>query len=1165
MIPRELAEQLLNMGARIGEGSRADEQLEGSVALHNILERHGVAYLADEVGMGKTYVALGVVALMRHFNPAMRLLVIAPRANIQRKWMKEMSNFVAHNVRYPDLRTRGFGGRPTRTMVFCENLGQLARAVTADPDRDLFARLTSFSLPLGKNSEGWRAQRDHLRAELPWLPNEIFDLRDKATFKRNFAHALCCALPKFDLVIVDEAHNLKHGIHKGVAARNHVLSGVLGYNLEGVDARLRRHLGPRAGKLLLLSATPVEETYTHLWNQLAVFGRESEFQELREHDLPEVDRKAAARKFLVRRVTQMQVAGQQLTKNLYRREWRGGGVERHDEKIMVTDDRQRLVVALVQKKVAELLGSEKFSPSFQIGMLASFESFLQTAKLRGEDEGASNFDDAEQTEATSEREGVDVSVLNRLAGEYQERFGRELPHPKMDAVVESLKHAWRSGNKALVFVRRVASVPDLKRKLDVAYDEWLLERLRRELPPNVVVTLERQVEVYMRERDEAYASARERLDAVDRDGQSAASVKAAADTGGLDTFFAWFFRGEGPKGVVSGANIQRRFSQKGTALSTFFMDNPIMTMLGSRPGTVLSDLAAYLDRDMSELREEIRNRAAHYLSAGTKKHQSSDRFVAAVSAAVDLVQEHPGAHRELASALFAGKYCANREDKHTVQPPDVAGWLEQPTFFTELVRPERAGLRSALWPEAQAATNLAARVREQEVRALLLSMAARLGHAFIDLYVLLIQRLKDMGARVEESEGEAAQLDADRVHAYLDLLERQRATPLVEREWAAFDELAEIAAHFQLIVDLNVPEVSSHDMPLSEVPRKLSDMLHAQQPVAGMWGSVSQRLVRQFRMPGYPMVLITTDVLQEGEDLHPFCSTVQHYGISWTPSSMEQRIGRIDRVRSQTDRRFESLSQLPTGEQKLQVHYPYLSDTVELLQVRRVLERTDTFLRLMHEGFPTGAIEGKRIEIAAELRRHSAPPAPYDGKLETAFPVPAWALKGTVKRLAVSDGLANRMESRFEALATAELPGLTIEWTPSYRDGRLLGTVQLKCGRIQPFLLMLKSLGERPLVRCISPVGRVPAADLDGAVAEDARAHGMRLGALETEDRSYNLTVEEDVLLAAPEYDAGRVALMLGRLVQTADELERRHLNEADQPLGRFESDMRIEGGRSDG
>src|SRR5215510_99307 len=72
----------------------AEGQLQAAVALFNILHTHGFAYLGDEVGMGKTYIALGVVSLMRHFNPGLRVLYITPSQNIQQKWQKEYRNFV---------------------------------------------------------------------------------------------------------------------------------------------------------------------------------------------------------------------------------------------------------------------------------------------------------------------------------------------------------------------------------------------------------------------------------------------------------------------------------------------------------------------------------------------------------------------------------------------------------------------------------------------------------------------------------------------------------------------------------------------------------------------------------------------------------------------------------------------------------------------------------------------------------------------------------------------------------------------------------------------------------------------------------------------------------------------------------------------------------------
>ena len=68
-----------------------DVQLEGAVALQNMLadRKIGFAYLADEVGMGKTYIALGVVAMLRYFNPMLRVLYICPSRNVQEKWDRE--------------------------------------------------------------------------------------------------------------------------------------------------------------------------------------------------------------------------------------------------------------------------------------------------------------------------------------------------------------------------------------------------------------------------------------------------------------------------------------------------------------------------------------------------------------------------------------------------------------------------------------------------------------------------------------------------------------------------------------------------------------------------------------------------------------------------------------------------------------------------------------------------------------------------------------------------------------------------------------------------------------------------------------------------------------------------------------------------------------------
>lgn len=1169
MINIATASQLLNFGARIGSGPRAEEQLEGAVAIHNILEKHRVAYLADEVGMGKTYVALGALALFRHFQPDFRVLIIAPRGNIQRKWMKEFGNFVAYNVKFPDLRVRAIDGQPVRPLVACENLIDFVREVVIDSKRDFFLRLSSFSLALNDDVErrGWKRVRDDLRREVPWLPEAALDLRcSKDVFKDNIARAVCCALPVFDLVIVDEGHNLKHGFRAGVAARNRVLALAFGHPSERGAERQFAGYGPRAKRVLFLSATPLEETYQHVWNQLDVFGLGKEHDGLREDILTEDDKKQVAAKFLVRRVTTMRVKGEDLTKNQYRREWRRGGVHHHDDPIHVDDDRQRLIVALVQKKVAELLGSETFNMSFQIGMLASFESFLETTRLkRADKETNGNFDDADQTDDVGNealrmatREGIDVRDVNRLARHYRDAFDEEMPHPKMDALVDSLKHTWTTGKKALVFVRRVKSVDELKRKLDEKYDEWLIKVLRERLPEKVLVRFDAVVQKYKQEKRLAETARQARTTAA----QAAEAVGADLDTddhGGTDTFFAWFFRGEGPSGVVSGANIQRRFIQKGTAYSTFFEDNYVMDLLGTRPGSVAEALGKCLALDEHSLRQELSRRAAKYLGRA-KKLQRADRFEAAQAAAIELLKEQQDLLGDRARTIWHERFETSIRNAPAGEAPDVTDALEQATFYTELRRSDRAELRKALWPGSRAGSERE-RFREEQQRAQVLATAARLGHALIDLYVLTIQRLGSIEQRTLEAEGaDGDAADRRRIDEYLNLLEVQRVTPLGKRAWGAFDELTQIAQNFDLILDVNASEARS--MRLAETARYFGSILRAQQPIGGMSGQINKTLVQQFRMPGYPFILISTDLLQEGEDLHTFCSAVHHYGIAWTPSSMEQRVGRIDRVRSQTDRRLSDLDAIPAGEDFLQIYYPHLEDTVEVLQVHRVLERMNTFLRLMHEGLSVPKGDHRSVDVSREIINSRLTVEPIRGRLRTAFPIPPWALKGAYRSLVSDEAKTASVYERFQKLARAEYAGLAIEWEPSSRNGTLLGTVKLTTGRIQPIALFLKSDGERVVVRCVSPVGLVEPESIVPALEESARMRRARIGAIIGRDEaSYDLTVEEDVLLGDPEHDVSRVTILLRRVAEEADALEKIHLPLLDQTLDVFEGDLKCEGG----
>jgi len=115
--------------------------------------------------------------------------------------------------------------------------------------------------------------------------------------------------------------------------------------------------------------------------------------------------------------------------------------------------------------------------------------------------------------------------------------------------------------------------------------------------------------------------------------------------------------------------------------------------------------------------------------------------------------------------------------------------------------------------------------------------------------------------------------------------------------------------------------------------------------------------------------------------------------------------------------------------------------------------------------------------------------------------------------------------------------------------------------RQQPFTLLLHSLDGRLLVRCISPVGRVFLETDDFAVQETTAKQSVRVGAISTEeDRTYDLTVEDDVLLSDDATtDAARIAWLIRRVTLAADRLEQAHLPGRDEPLSTFKADLEKE------
>ena len=133
-------------------------------------------------------------------------------------------------------------------------------------------------------------------------------------------------------------------------------------------------------------------------------------------------------------------------------------------------------------------------------------------------------------------------------------------------------------------------------------------------------------------------------------------------------------------------------------------------------------------------------------------------------------------------------------------------------------------------------------------------------------------------------------------------------------------------------------------------------------------GSERDRIFTGFNTPLFPEVLIVTTVGQEGIDLHRECRHVVHHDLPWNPATLEQRTGRVDRIGSKTER----LRGKGNGDCFLDVAVPYIAGTYDEHRFRVVHGRAHIFEVTLGGKY---AVDGHRIvSDAMEAERLSDDP-----------------------------------------------------------------------------------------------------------------------------------------------------------------------------------------------
>jgi ERCC4-related helicase len=128
-----------------------------------------------------------------------------------------------------------------------------------------------------------------------------------------------------------------------------------------------------------------------------------------------------------------------------------------------------------------------------------------------------------------------------------------------------------------------------------------------------------------------------------------------------------------------------------------------------------------------------------------------------------------------------------------------------------------------------------------------------------------------------------------------------------------------------------------------------------------------QRLMLTFNTPFYPEILIASSVMAEGVDLHLNCRHIIHHDLCWNPSTLEQRTGRVDRIGAKAE----------IAGHPIQVYLPFIAETQDEKMYRVVMDRERWFNVVMGEDY--------KVDIRSTDKIANRIPFPLAAANELAF------------------------------------------------------------------------------------------------------------------------------------------------------------------------------------
>ena len=183
----------------------------------------------------------------------------------------------------------------------------------------------------------------------------------------------------------------------------------------------------------------------------------------------------------------------------------------------------------------------------------------------------------------------------------------------------------------------------------------------------------------------------------------------------------------------------------------------------------------------------------------------------------------------------------------------------------------------------------------------------------------------------------------------------ERCLPTEREEFLKALDRVQTGTHYGVDVRSSLEDEGHDDQPGDEARKLLPNVRLANGEVRH---ETRRRLLLTFNTPLFPEILIASSVLAEGVDLHLNCRYVIHHDLCWNPSTLEQRSGRVDRIGSKAER----------VKQPIHIYLPYVAETQDEKMFRVVRDRERWFQIVMGETY--------EVDEAATDRRAARVPLP---------------------------------------------------------------------------------------------------------------------------------------------------------------------------------------------